>query len=726
MLQKLGQAWNKLNFRQKMSLLLMAAAILPTAVATQSILSVAQTQLYQNLERTLQIQLNTLESTLNDAENKVALEARNLASLLESQPAYLSKPQQQEVLAKLLSNYVGIDPDNSFYLIANLEGKTIAQYIQQLGDDFSKHSPLPKEELKKTKFHYISLPTGINLGDIPIVQNVLNSRRPLAGKELFKSEWLERLGLAKQANIGIRSQKIDGLPEPKQPFPKGTYDIENGRLGLTIVAVHPIEVEGKLLGITMVGKLLNRNFDLVDRIKEEVGVSTATLFAYDWRIATNVPYTDKTTRAIGTRVSREVATKVLNQKEVFIGAANIIGIDYITGYSPIYDRQKDLNPATANPVGIAYVGEPTTEVEKTLNILRFVAWGIGGGIALLAGLVAGPIAQTFSNSLQRLANCAQKVGSGDLTISVPVTDARDEIGILLVAFQNMTENLNSLIFQVQKSAIQITTAATEIAASGIQLEATMTKQIASTDRVTSTANKIVSTSASLMKTMDEVDVNSQTTAKSAGESQKDLIQMEKTMYSLVEATNNISEKLEVISQKSNNINQILNTIVKVADQTNLLSLNAAIEAEKAGEYGSGFAVVAREIRRLADRTAVATLEIESTVQEVKTAVANGVKEMNIFTLQVKQSVDVVHNISTKVGAIIEEVQALNPRFQLVSSNMENQSQGAEQISESMVQLTQASWQTKEALQEINSAIGELQNATQGLRQEISRFKVDRH
>ncbi|MBD2181809.1 methyl-accepting chemotaxis protein [Planktothrix sp. FACHB-1355] len=395
----------------------------------------------------------------------------------------------------------------------------------------------------------------------------------------------------------------------------------------------------------------------------------------------------------------------------------------MTGYSPIYDHQEQLNPATAQPVGIAYVGEPTIEVEKNLNILRFAAWGLGAGIALLAGLAAIPIAATFSNSLQRLANSAQKVGAGDLTTLVPVTDSQDEIGVLLATFQIMTKNLNALILQVQQSAIQITTAATGIAASGKQLEGTMTEQLASTNQVAATAKQIVVTSASLVKAMDEVDRHAQTTANSADDSQKDLIQMEKTMYKLVEATDTISTKLGAIGVKANNINNIVNTIAKVADQTNLLSLNAAIEAEKAGEYGAGFAVVAREIRRLADRTAVATLEIENTVEEMQIAVNTGVTEMDKFTHQVKQSVAVVHEISTKLGSIIEQVQDLTPRFQAVSKRMESQSQGAEQIRGAMVQLSEASSQTAESLREINNSIGQLKDADQGLRCEISRFKV---
>ena len=104
------------------------------------------------------------------------------------------------------------------------------------------------------------------------------------------------------------------------------------------------------------------------------------------------------------------------------------------------------------------------------------------------------------------------------------------------------------------------------------------------------------------------------------------------------------------------------TITKVADQTSLLSLNAAIEAEKAGEYGAGFAVVAREIRRLANQTAVATLEIEQIVKDMQSAVSIGVMEMDKFNKSVGDSADRVSKIGDQVAKVIQQVQSLPPRW----------------------------------------------------------------
>src|SRR5207248_11224302 len=135
---------------------------------------------------------------------------------------------------------------------------------------------------------------------------------------------------------------------------------------------------------------------------------------------------------------------------------------------------------------------------------------------------------------------------------------------------------------------------------------------------------------------------------------------------LAESTVSIGSRLAVISERAAGINLVVTTITKVADQTNLLSINAAIEAEKAGEAGLGFLVVAREIRRLADQTAVATLDIERMVKEMQSSVAAGVMEMDKFSEQVRVGVVEVGRISDQLGQIIAAVQVLTERFDQVT------------------------------------------------------------
>ena len=355
----------------------------------------------------------------------------------------------------------------------------------------------------------------------------------------------------------------------------------------------------------------------------------------------------------------------------------------------------------------------------------FLGLAIGPLTAVVFGIYfSNAIAKPLGSKIARVVTVAEKISAGDLSSRIEVlSQDKDEIGRLLAAFQTMGENLRSLIGQVQHSGIQIITSTTQIAASGKQLEATVSEQAASTSQVTVTGKEIARTAEELVHTIKEVACVSQETAKAASSGQAELRRMETTMRQLTNATGSISAKLGAISEKANNINSVVTTITKVADQTNLLSLNAAIEAEKAGEYGTGFAVVAREIRRLADQTAVATLEIEQMVKEMQSAVSSGVMEMDKFTKEVSHSVEDVRNISLQLAQAIEQVQSLTPRFETVNQGMAAQSEGAQQISLAMEQLSEASQQIAEALRDTNNAIEQLNEAAAGLQQEISRFKV---
>lgn len=340
----------------------------------------------------------------------------------------------------------------------------------------------------------------------------------------------------------------------------------------------------------------------------------------------------------------------------------------------------------------------------------------------VGALISWVIIRNIAQSLGIAVKVAEEVSAGNLTANISATYP-GEVGQLLAGFQSMTESLNSLIGQVQNSGIQVTASSKEIAASGKELEATVTEQAASIRDVEATTKEIAAISRQLKKTMEEITSTFQTTTIAAEGGRRNLSQMENTMRDLATATTSISSQLTNISEKANNINRIIITITKVSDQTNLLSLNAAIEAEKAGKYGMGFAVVAREIRRLADQTAVATLDIEKMVKEMQAAVSTGVTEMNNFTEEVNDSVEDVESVSWQLTEIIEQVQAITPRFEVVNQSMEAQSEGAQQISEVMVYLSQTSSQTAGALREINGAISQLNDASQNLRQEISRFKV---
>jgi methyl-accepting chemotaxis protein WspA len=172
--------------------------------------------------------------------------------------------------------------------------------------------------------------------------------------------------------------------------------------------------------------------------------------------------------------------------------------------------------------------------------------------------------------------------------------------------------------------------------------------------------------------------------------------------------------LAVINERAANITSVVTTISKVAEQTNLLSLNAAIEAEKAGQYGRGFVVVAREIRRLADQTAEATLDIEHIVKEMTSAISAGVVGMDQFAHEVRQGAEAVRTVAAQLAQIISQVQDLTPRFNVVHEGMQAQAQSAQQINAAMVQLRDAAQRTMGSLHASTRAIAQLSEVSQRL------------
>jgi methyl-accepting chemotaxis protein WspA len=199
--------------------------------------------------------------------------------------------------------------------------------------------------------------------------------------------------------------------------------------------------------------------------------------------------------------------------------------------------------------------------------------------------------------------------------------------------------------------------------------------------------------------------------------------MEDAMRQVTEASGSITAKLALLSEKAGNINQVITTITKVADQTNLLSLNASIEAEKAGEHGRGFGVVATEIRRLADQTAVATYDIDQTVREIQSAVSASVMGMDKFSEEVRRGMQAVEQVGGQLSEIIQQVQTLAPRVEAVNEGMQTQSDGADQIMQALLQLNEAAQQTVESLRQSTVAIDDLNQVAHGLRGGVSRFKL---
>jgi methyl-accepting chemotaxis protein WspA len=327
------------------------------------------------------------------------------------------------------------------------------------------------------------------------------------------------------------------------------------------------------------------------------------------------------------------------------------------------------------------------------------------------------------SKVDELLGVVSRAASGDLTGKVTIT-GNDAIGQLGNGLARMFDNLRVLLTNVQKAGIQVTTSATEIAASAKQQEATGVEQAQTSVEVLSTTKEISANTSQLLKTMEDATSVADYTTSATADAQNNLRRMDQTMQNMVSATDSINAKLAALSEKASNINSVLTTITKVADQTNILSLNAAIEAEKAGEAGRGFSVVATEIRRLADQTSVSTWDIEQMLKEMQSAVSASVMGMDKFSEEIRRSVGEVRQVTDQLSGVMDQVQKLAPQFDAVLQGMQSQAVGAQQITETMMQLNDATQQTVESLKATSEAVHQLQYAASDLQSSVATFAVN--
>lgn len=366
------------------------------------------------------------------------------------------------------------------------------------------------------------------------------------------------------------------------------------------------------------------------------------------------------------------------------------------------------------------VKQDASEAFALMRFQRNVIIGLSIAIIVCVTITALLVARSISNPIRVASRVARQVASGDLRADVGLTK-NDETGALLVAIQTMTNDLRGLIAKIQVSSVTLNATATAIQSTSNDQQQIVADYGSATSEAVAAVKEITGTSHELSRTMTEVNALASSTGIKATEGRTDLQGMESTMHALETSTTSIGTKLATISERASNINMVITTMVKVADQTNILSINAAIEAEKAGDYGLGFLVVAREISRLADQTAHASLDIERMVKEMQSSVTSGVKEMKIFTEQVQGGVREIGTLSEKLGEIISAVEGITGRFGMVTEGMYAQSQGAEQIRDAMVRLVDGAARTAESLNDSNRATVELRGAVAELKEEVSRF-----
>ncbi len=298
---------------------------------------------------------------------------------------------------------------------------------------------------------------------------------------------------------------------------------------------------------------------------------------------------------------------------------------------------------------------------------------------------------------------------------------KDEVCKLISSVSVMTENLNALLVKVAQAGNVVAGSASQMSVAIRQVEAAVSEQAASANQVSATSKEINATGRDLAQRMARVSRMAEGASETARVGVSSLEGIRSTLDELIGAGTGMTQTFNSISEKIGNIDRIITAITKVANRTNLLSLNAAIEAEKEGEKAGGFSVVAVEMRRLADQTAVAALDIEKQIRDVQQAVREGVSSVESYAGQTQSKSEAVTELSSGLGQVIEGTTKLAPEFEAVNKGMQMQSQGAGQIADAMHQLREAASQTKDSLAEFRQVAESLQGAVRDLQEEVGRF-----
>ena len=520
----------------------------------------------------------------------------------------------------------------------------------------------------------------------------------------------DNLSLAKELSVHYERGQPASLAELKTMVTE-PYEYEGK---LMVEQTYPVMINGKFVGIAGVDRALTQIHEFLQGLKP-FRTADFILVSRRGRIIAATMDPKLNTKRIEDTPYADVLIPFYKQQSA---SGRGLVKDPASGQKYFYATARIK---TGNWTVVMRVSEQEIIAPLWWTLTKTLTVSAAGLVVTLAILIW--LANAVARRVATAARLASQVAEGDLTLNVVVSGS-DETGTLLGAIRTMIQNLSGLLGQVKKSSIQLISTATQISSTAKSQEAAASDFSASTNEIAAAVKEISATAQELVRTLNEVTQSVNQTATLADAGRTSLGGLETTMRSLAEANSSISAKLSVISEKAKNINRVVTTITKVADQTNLLSLNAAIEAEKAGEYGLGFSVVAREIRRLADQTAVATLDIDQMVREMQTSVSAGVMEMDKFTDQVRRGVEAAGRISQQLGLIIQQVQELTPRFEAVNQGMRSQSSGAQQISEAMVHLTEAARTTAGSIQAFNQATADLHEAVRGLREEVARFKVE--
>jgi len=360
-----------------------------------------------------------------------------------------------------------------------------------------------------------------------------------------------------------------------------------------------------------------------------------------------------------------------------------------------------------------------TKVAHAASILMITLVVVGAIIAIMLGLI---ITRMITTPLRYAVDTASAIGAGDLTVDVQVT-SRDETGQLMAAIKTMTENLRTTISQVSDTSTQVAAAASQLHSTAERI-ATGAEEVAAQSGTVATAGEEMSaTSGDIAQSCQMAAEGAQRASQSASNGAEVVERTVAVMGQIAAKVQESARTVESLGARSDQIGEIIGTIEDIADQTNLLALNAAIEAARAGEQGRGFAVVADEVRALAERTTRATKEIGEMIKAIQKETKGAVAAMEQGVQQVEAGTSEASKSGAALCDILEQVNAVAMQVSQIATAAEEQTATTGEISSNMQQITEVVQQTSLGAHESATAAAQLSGNAEELQRLVRQFKL---
>ncbi|CAH0246539.1 HAMP domain-containing protein [Pseudomonas mediterranea] len=380
-------------------------------------------------------------------------------------------------------------------------------------------------------------------------------------------------------------------------------------------------------------------------------------------------------------------------------------------------------------VAVPFEGGPWAVVASMPKAeIREVTWSVGMQLAigsLLAMLLAVGAAMWLLRSklapLGDLVRQAEALGAGDLSVRLNVS-SHDEIGQLSRAFNQMSQALSTMVEHIRKASQEVNSRAQALSGLSSGAYEGMEQQSGEITSMAGAVEEFSATSLNIADNMGNTERLAQENAQQTRIGRTSMDEASSSLEQIAGALNSTATVINTLGQRSQEIGGIVGVITSIAEQTNLLALNAAIEAARAGEQGRGFAVVADEVRSLASRTRQATDEISSMITSIQQETGNAISTMEQGNLLMQEGLSRNANVASALARIDEQSRSAGQQFAAITTATQEQSSTATLLSSNLQSIAMANSEQREVVSNLAVTAKELEKLAQDLRQEVDRFR----